>query len=128
MVKSIRYVRKEYCFQERLVSANFKKEAIPKPARIPPQTPPARGRDRISKNISRILRILFPRKYVSQKFVLFRFLHQDCFQNKFEFCTIETAKKIINVYCFLYEKMVLCCTDKAPRKNCRTDSFSRDKK
>jgi hypothetical protein len=34
----------------------------PKPARIPPQTPPARGRDRISETISRIFANPFPQK------------------------------------------------------------------
>ena len=74
MVKSVWYVRKEYCFQEGLVSANFKKEAILKPARIPPQTPPAGGKS------AEAGRIHFPRQIVSPcrvRFNHFRFRFLD---------------------------------------------------
>ena len=86
MVKSVRYVRKEYCFQERLVSANFKKEAIPKPARIPPQTPPAGGKS------AEAGRIRNPRQIVSPCRVLFSsFNHLDFARKTFELCPTNTA-------------------------------------
>ena len=70
------------------VSANFKKEVIPKPARIPPQTPPAGGKS------AEVLRIRIPRKlFRKTESAFFRFPRQDCFQKRFEFCTIDTARK-----------------------------------
>ena len=86
MVKSIRYVRKEYCFQERLVSANFKKEAIPKPARIPPQTPPAGGKTAEAR------RIHSPRQIVSPCLVRISiFNHLDFARKTFELCPTNTT-------------------------------------
>ena len=66
------------------VSANFKKEVIPKPARIPPQTPPAGGKS------AEAGRILSPRQIVSPCRV--RFNHLDFARNSFELCPTNTAK------------------------------------
>ena len=45
------------------------------------------------KRISRSFAESFPQKIVSAKLRphCFRFLHQDCFQKRFEFCTMNTA-------------------------------------
>ncbi|MCX6751174.1 MAG: hypothetical protein NT161_00165 [Candidatus Nomurabacteria bacterium] len=45
------------------------------------------------KGISRSFAESFPQKIVSAKLRphCFRFLHQDCFQKRFEFCTMNTA-------------------------------------
>ena len=86
MVKSVWYVRKEYCFQKRLVSANFKKRAIPKPARIPPQTPPAGGKS------AEAGRILSPRQIVSPCRVRISIFNRlDFARNSFELRPIHTA-------------------------------------
>ncbi len=69
------------------VSANFKKEVIPKPARIPPQTPPAGGKS------AEAGRIRNPRQIVSPCRVLFSsFNHLDFARNSFELCPTNTAK------------------------------------
>ncbi len=69
------------------VSANFKKEAIPNPARIPPQTPPAGG------NTAEAGRILSPRQIVSPCRVRISiFNHLDFARNSFELCPTNTAK------------------------------------
>ena len=70
------------------VSANFKKEVIPKPARIPPQTPPAGGKS------AEAGRIRNPRQIVSPCRVLFSsFNHLDFARNSFELCPEHTARK-----------------------------------
>ena len=66
------------------VSANFKKGANPKPARIPPQTPPAGGKS------AEAGRILSPRQIVSPCRVHFN--HLDFARNSFELCPTNTAK------------------------------------
>ena len=87
MVKSVWYVRKEYCFQKRLVSANFKKRAIPKPARIPPQTPPAGGKS------AEAGRILSPRQIVSPCRVRISIFNRlDFARNSFKLRPIHTAR------------------------------------
>ena len=69
------------------VSANFKKEAIPKPARIPPQTPPAGGKTAEAR------RIHSPRQIVSPCLVRISiFNHLDFARNSFELCPTNTAK------------------------------------
>src|ERR1035437_8761295 len=60
-----------------------------------PQTPSSSACDiRIQKKgISRSFAESFPQKIVSAKLRphCFRFLRQDCFQKRFEFCTMNTA-------------------------------------
>ena len=69
------------------VSANFKKEVIPKPARIPPQTPPAGGKK------AEAGRIQNPRPIVSPCRVrIISFNHLDFARNSFELCPTNTAK------------------------------------
>jgi hypothetical protein len=69
------------------VSANFKKEVIPKPARIPPQTPPAGGKS------AEAGRIQNPRPIVSPCRVrIISFNHLDFARNSFELCPTNTAK------------------------------------
>ena len=68
------------------VSANFKKEVIPKPARIPPQTPPAGGKS------AEAGRIQNPRPIVSPCRVrIISFNHLDFARNSFELCPTNTA-------------------------------------
>ena len=59
--------------------------ANPKPARIPPQTPPAGG------NTAEAGRILSPRQIVSPCRV--RFNHLDFARNSFELCPTDTARE-----------------------------------
>ena len=61
-----------------------KKESRRKPARIPPQTPPAGGKT------AEAGRILSPRQIVSPCRV--RFNHLDFARNSFELCPTNTAK------------------------------------
>ena len=65
-------------------AAEFPKTPSPKPARIPPQTPPAGGKS------AEAGRILFPRQIVSPCRV--RFNHLDFARNTFELCPTNTAK------------------------------------
>ena len=67
------------------VVAEFPKTPSPKPARIPPQTPPAGGKS------AEVLRIHIPRQIVSPCRV--RFNHLDFARNSFELCPINTARK-----------------------------------
>ena len=70
------------------VAAEFPKTPSPKPARIPPQTPPAGGKS------AEAGRIRNPRQIVSPCRVLFSsFNHLDFAQNTFELCQEHTAKK-----------------------------------
>ena len=64
--------------------AKFPKTPSPKPARIPPQTPPAGGKS------AEAGRILSPRQIVSPCRV--RFNHLDFARNSFELCSTNTAK------------------------------------
>ncbi|MCF7815721.1 MAG: hypothetical protein K9M10_03300 [Candidatus Pacebacteria bacterium] len=64
--------------------ANFPKTPSPKPARIPPQTPPAGGKS------AEAGRIHSPRQIVSPCRV--RFNHLDSARNSFELCPANTAK------------------------------------
>ena len=66
------------------MNSGDKKEKVPKPARIPPQTPPAGGKS------AEAGRILSPRQIVSPCRV--RFNHLDFARNSFELCPIHTAK------------------------------------
>ena len=66
------------------VAAEFPKIPSPKPARIPPQTPPAGG------NTVEAGRILSPRQIVSPCRV--RFNRLDFARNSFELCPTNTAK------------------------------------
>jgi len=69
------------------VATNFPKTPSPKPARIPPQTPPAGGKS------AEAGRIRNPRKIVSPCRVLFsNFNHLDFARNSFELCPTNTAK------------------------------------
>ena len=71
------------------VAAEFPKTPSPKPARIPPQTPPAGGKT------AEAGRILSPRQIVSLCRVLFNsFNHLDFARNSFELCPTNTAGKI----------------------------------
>ena len=73
----------QYVFSD-FVAAEFPKTPSPKPARIPPQTPPAGGKS------AEAGRILSPRQIVSPCRV--RFNHLDFARNSFELCPINTAK------------------------------------
>ena len=64
-------------------AAEFPKTPSPKPARIPPQTPPAGGKS------AEAGRILSPRQIVSPCRV--RFNRLDFAQNSFELCPTNTA-------------------------------------
>jgi hypothetical protein len=65
----------------------FPKTPSPKPARIPPQTPPAGGKS------AEAGRIRNPRQIVSPCRVLFSsFNHLDFARNSFELCPTNTAK------------------------------------
>jgi len=69
------------------LAANFLKTPRPKPARIPPQTPPAGGKT------AEAGRILSPRQIVSPCRVRFSiFNHLDFARNSFELRPIHTAK------------------------------------
>ena len=69
------------------VAAEFPKTPSPKPARIPPQTPPAGGKS------AEAGRILSPRQIVSPCRVHFiSFNHLDFARNSFELCPTNTAK------------------------------------
>ena len=69
------------------VVAEFPKTPSPKPARIPPQTPPAGGKS------AEAGRIRNPRQIVSPCRVLFSsFNHLDFARNSFELCPTNTAK------------------------------------
>ena len=62
-------------------------ESVPKPARIPSQTPPAGGKS------AEAGRIQNPRQIVSPCRVLFSsFNHLDFARNNFELCPVSTAK------------------------------------
>ncbi len=65
-------------------AAEFPKTPSPKPARIPPQTPPAGGKS------AEAGRIHSPRQIVSPCRV--RFNHLDFARNSFELCPTNTAK------------------------------------
>ena len=65
------------------MNSGDKKEKVPKPARIPPQTPPAGGKS------AEAGRILSPRQIVSPCRV--RFNHLDSARNTFEPRSIHTA-------------------------------------
>jgi hypothetical protein len=66
------------------VATEFPKTPSPKPARIPPQTPPAGG------NTAEAGRIHSPRQIVSPCRV--RFNHLDFARNSFELCPTSTAR------------------------------------
>ena len=69
------------------VAAEFPKTPSPKPARIPPQTPPAGGKS------AEAGRIHSPRQIVSPCRVHFiSFNHLDFARNSFELCPTNTAK------------------------------------
>ena len=68
------------------VAAEFPKTPSPKPARIPPQTPPAGGKS------AEAGRIHSPRQIVSPCRV--RFNHLDFARNSFELCPTDTAKSL----------------------------------
>ena len=76
------------CFAERnLNCGDFEKRSVQKPARIPPQTPPAGGKS------AEAGRIHSPRQIVSPCRVLFNsFNHLDFARNSFELCPTNTAK------------------------------------
>ena len=70
-----------------LAQKYFPKTPSPKPARIPPQTPPAGGKS------AEAVRIHSPRQIVSPCRVLFSsFNHLDFARNSFELCPTNTAK------------------------------------
>ncbi len=75
---------KAYFAKRNLNGGDFEKRSIPKPARIPPQTPPAGGKSVEAG------RIHSPRQIVSPCRV--RFNHLDFARNSFELCIIHTAK------------------------------------
>jgi len=69
------------------VAAEFPKTPSPKPARIPPQTPPAGGKSAEAR------RIHSPRKIVSPCLVhISSFNHLNFARNSFELCPIHTAR------------------------------------
>ena len=70
-----------------MLVAEFPKTPSPKPARIPPQTPPAGG------NTAEAGRIHSPRQIVSPCLVrISSFNHLDFARNSFELCPTNTAK------------------------------------
>jgi len=70
------------------VAAEFPKTPSPKPARIPPQTPPAGGKS------AEAGRIRNPRQIASPCRVrIISFNHLDFARNSFELCPEHTAKK-----------------------------------
>ena len=71
------------CMVSDFVAAEFPKTPSPKPARIPPQTPPAGGKS------AEAGRIHSPRQIVSPCRV--RFNHLDFARNSFELCPTNTA-------------------------------------
>src|SRR3989344_6073309 len=75
------------------VAVEFPKTPSPKPARIPPRTPPAGGKS------AEAGRILSPRQIVSPCRVLCSsFNHLDFARNSFELCPINTAmNQVINL-------------------------------
>ena len=74
--------------------AEFPKTPSPKPARIPPQTPPAGGKS------AEAGRIRNPRQIVSPCRVLFSsFNHLDFARKTFELCPTNTAIKNSRVNC-----------------------------
>src|SRR3989338_7206480 len=76
------------CMVSDFVAAEFPKPPSPKPARIPPQTPPAGGKS------AEAGRIHSPRQIVSPCRVLFSSLnHLDFSRNSFELCLTNTARK-----------------------------------
>ncbi len=75
------------CTVSDFVAAEFPKTPSPKPARIPPQTPPAGGKS------AEAGRIRNPRQIVSPCRVHFiSFNHLDFARNSFELCPTNTAK------------------------------------
>src|SRR3990167_1740598 len=69
-----------------LNGGDFEKRSVPKPARIPPQTPPAGGKS------AEAGRIHSPRQIVSPCLVrISSFNHLDFARNSFEFCLTNTA-------------------------------------
>ena len=75
------------CMISYFVAAEFPKTPSPKPARIPPQTPPAGGKT------AEAGRILSPRQIVSPCRVrITSFNHLDFARNTFELCPTNTAK------------------------------------
>ena len=78
---------KQINMKDFFVATNFPKTPSPKPARIPPQTPPAGGKS------AEAGRIHSPRQIVSPCRVLFSsFNHLDFARNSFELCPTNTAK------------------------------------
>ena len=76
----------QYVFPD-FVAAEFPKTPSPKPARIPPQTPPAGGKSAEAR------RIHSPRQIVSPCLVRISiFNHLDFARNSFELCPTNTAK------------------------------------
>ncbi len=73
-----------YFAKRNLNCGNFEKRSVAKPARIPPQTPPAGGKS------AEAGRIHSPRQIVSPCRV--RFNHLDFARNSFELCPTNTAK------------------------------------
>ena len=78
---------KQINMKDFFVTANFPKTPSPKPARIPPQTPPAGGKR------AEAGRIHSPRQIVSPCLVrISNFNHLDFARNSFELCPTNTAK------------------------------------
>src|SRR3989339_1213084 len=78
---------KQINMKDFFVAAEFPKPPSPKPARIPPQTPPAGGKSAEAR------RILSPRQIVSPCLVRISiFNHLDFARNSFELCPTNTAK------------------------------------
>jgi len=76
-----------YFAERNLNGGDFEKRSVPKPARIPPQTPPAGGKS------AEAGRIHSPRQIVSPCLVrISSFNHLDFARNSFELCPINTAK------------------------------------
>jgi|SRR3989339_1154488 len=79
---------KQINMKDFFVAAEFPKTPSPKPARIPPQTPPAGGKSAEAR------RILSPRQIVSPCLVRISiFNHLDFARNSFELCPTNTAMK-----------------------------------
>jgi hypothetical protein len=76
-----------YFAERNLNGGDFEKRSVPKPARIPPQTPPAGGKS------AEAGRIHSPRQIVSPCLArISNFNHLDSARNSFELCPTNTAK------------------------------------
>ena len=108
---------KQINMKDFFVAAEFPKTPSPKPARIPPQTPPAGGKS------AEAGRIRNPRQIVSPCRVLFSsFNHLDFARKTFELCPTNTARTKMStifgaIFCWAEERkrwVALSCEIRSP--------------